>query len=134
MVPKALLLSLLFAVSAMAAGLDDVREIDIVRIAKEDGQVHLYLVLAPDQSVAQPAVLAKVRKKLDAYRFYVTSGQVWKNEAGSNSSLPVVLTVLITERMTPQEQSALDSLRADFHLGPTAYSVEHMPVSSRSKR
>ncbi len=127
---RSLLIALLLVALAGPApskGLDDVADIDIVRVAKENGQVHLVLVLDPDQSASQPIVLAKVKRKLSAYRYYVTRGQVWKNEVGSNSSLPVALTVLVTGDLTQGDQSALASLKSEFQSGPTTYFVVHMP-------
>ena len=68
---RSLLIALLLVALAGPApskGLDDVADIDLVRVAKENGQVHLVLVLDPDQSASQPIVLAKVKRKLSAAR------------------------------------------------------------------
>jgi hypothetical protein len=125
-------LMLLSTTPSPGAGLDDVRDIDIVRVAKEGGQVHLYLVLDPSQSPLDTEVLRKVRRKLVAYRHYVTSGQVWKNETGSNPKQPVALTVLVTGRMTPEVQAALATLSPEFDTLPTTFRVVHMPREASS--
>ena len=124
----AVLIALLAGVvQGHAAGLDDVGDIDIVRVSKDTGQVYLYLVLDPDQSAADAPVLNKVRTKLGAYRYYVTTGQVWKNEKGSNSRLPVVLTVVVTGAMSEAIEASLLGLRPEFQASPTAFAVAHMP-------
>ncbi len=117
-----------------AAGLDDVRDIDIVRVTAATGQVHLYLVLDPAHSPESPGILAKVRRKLDAYRYYVTSGQVWKNEQGANKQLPVVLTVLVVRPLSPESEAALRSLKSTYESSRTAYAYEYMPMPAETHR
>lgn len=122
----AAILALLASTSGLGAGLDDVRDIDIVRVSAQTKQVHLYLVLDPNQQPEDQATLEKIRRKLDAYRFYVTSGQVWKNEQG-NSQLPVVLAVVVTGQMSAATETALTSLKSAYDRLPTIFSYVHMP-------
>jgi hypothetical protein len=125
----------LLAVAAMcgASGLDDPRDIDIVRVVAGSKQVHLYLVLDPEQRPEDRTTSDKVRRKLDAYRFYVTSGQVWLNEKGANPKLPVVLTVVVTGPMTPATRAALEALRSTYDVSATSYAFVHNP-SEATKR
>jgi hypothetical protein len=114
-----------------ASGLDNPRDIDIVRVAAESKQVHLYLVLDPGQRPEDQAISDKVRKKLDAYRFYVTSGQVWLHEKGANRQLPAVFTVVVTGAMTAATQAALEALRSTYDVPPTSYAFVHMPSEAK---
>ncbi len=117
----------LFQVRAPASGLDDIRDIDIVRVVHSTGQVYLYLVLDPDQLATRPEVREKIFRKLQAYRYYVVSGQVWESEAGSNPKLPVVLTVVVTGIRNAEVELALGEFKSEFESGTTAYAVEYSP-------
>jgi hypothetical protein len=112
---------------ARASGLEDTHDIDIVRISNATGQLSLYFVLDPQQLPQNPAVLSKVRRKLDVYKRYVTSGQVWKDEARANRELPVVLQVVVTGEMSSESRLALESLKQEYELAPTTFHYEHTP-------
>jgi len=97
---------------AWAGGLESPGDIDIVRIRSTDGQLFLYLVL--DESVSSEGSLSDLRRKLQAYRYYASSGQAFRNDPTANAKLPARFVVLLKNSLSEQDLQNVGKVQEEF--------------------
>jgi hypothetical protein len=104
--------ALLWLSAAAYAGLANPNDVDIVRVAPQDGQLYLYVVL--DERIDNRASAGKLHKKLNTYARYSRSGRAYKDEPKANASLPAILVVRVPKPVEAPEMQNLTGIQKNF--------------------